>query len=148
MIESDSVPLDLWLRVLVQLRLPIAAIYSSGGKSVHALYRVDAETKAAWDQTAGEVKRRLVPVGACAGTFTAVRLTRLPGCFRGEKGRMQKLLYLNPEPEQKPIMKLDTHNILGLDAEANIAGESGEREHELQKREPASLWAPARRRPE
>jgi hypothetical protein len=33
-----------------------------------------------------------------------VRLTRLPGCRRGE--RLQKLLYLNPDPEPKAICTL------------------------------------------
>jgi hypothetical protein len=102
-IETDIVPLDLWLRILVQLHLPISAIYTSGGRSVHALYRIDASSKTEWDQVAAVVKRQLVPVGACSGTFTAVRLTRLPGCMRGETGQMQRLLYLSSNPQKRPI---------------------------------------------
>jgi hypothetical protein len=102
-IETDRAPLDLWLRMLVQIPLPIAAIYTSGKRSVHCLFRVNAETKDDWDVKAASVKRQLVPVGACAGTFTAVRLLRLPGCVREETGQLQKLLYLNPRPEPKPL---------------------------------------------
>jgi hypothetical protein len=107
-LESDEKHIsDLWLRALVQLRLPISAIYASGGKSVHALFRVDADTKAEWDSLVrhGEnsVMSQLVRIGADPGALKAVQLTRLPNCLRGETGRLQKLLYLNPEPEQKPI---------------------------------------------
>jgi hypothetical protein len=102
-IETDRAPLDLWLRMLVQIPLPIAAIYTSGKRSVHCLFRVDAETKDDWDVKAASIKRQLVPVGACAGTFSAVRLSRLPGCVREETGNLQKLLYLNPNPEPKPL---------------------------------------------
>jgi hypothetical protein len=40
-LESDCQPIEQWLRILVQLPLPIVSITSSGGKSVHALVRVD-----------------------------------------------------------------------------------------------------------
>ena len=36
---------ELWLKILVQLPIPIVAIYSSGKKSVHALIKVDARDK-------------------------------------------------------------------------------------------------------
>lgn len=49
MLESDVTPADLWLRALVQLPFPLVAAYTSGGRSVHALLRVNAESKAEWD---------------------------------------------------------------------------------------------------
>src|SRR5262245_1718258 len=45
-VESDQVSARDWLAVIVQMPLRIAAIYTSGGRSVHALVRVDAESKA------------------------------------------------------------------------------------------------------
>ncbi len=98
-IESDEAPEHLWLRMLVQLHLPIVAIYTSGGESVHALVRVDQPTKQAWDQYRDCIKNGLVELGADPGSLTAVRLTRLPGCMRNEPGKtgMQQLLYLNPQ---------------------------------------------------
>jgi hypothetical protein len=95
-IESDKAPEHLWLGMLVQLHIPIVAIYTSGGKSIHALVRVDQPSKEAWDQFRDSIKSRLVELGADPGSLTAVRLTRLPGCNRGETGQEQKLLYLNP----------------------------------------------------
>jgi hypothetical protein len=116
-LESDSAPLREWLGALVQLPLKIAAIYSSGGRSVHALVRVDAATKKHWD----DMKLRMAPGlrflilnGADKGVLSAVRLTRLPGCLREGKEKdgvytrfptpqMQKLLYVNPRPEARPL---------------------------------------------
>jgi hypothetical protein len=62
-LESDKAPADLWLRAVVLMRLPIVAIYTSGGRSIHVLYRVDAESKADWDAKVKPIKRALVPIG-------------------------------------------------------------------------------------
>jgi hypothetical protein len=103
-LESDEAPADLWLRFLTKLPLPIAAIYTSGGRSIHALVKVDGDSKDWWDR----YKKLLIPIlsllGADPAAITAVRLTRLPGCMRG--GRPQRLLYLdpNPDPAGVPIL--------------------------------------------
>jgi hypothetical protein len=92
--QAREVP-GLWMRFLAQLPLPILAIYSSGGYSLHALVRVDVETKADFDGLLRSHLKRILPVfGADPGAMTPVRLTRLPGCTRG--GREQRLIYLNP----------------------------------------------------
>src|SRR5262249_16808007 len=49
MLESDCLPVDQWLRILVQIRIPICSIVSSGEKSLHALGRIEAKSKADWD---------------------------------------------------------------------------------------------------
>jgi len=100
-LESDCQPSDQWLKILAQLPLPIVSITSSGGKSWHALVRVDSTSKSNWDQTIAEIKPRLINLGADPGALTAVRLTRLPNCYRGEC--FQELLYLNPRPSNQPI---------------------------------------------
>jgi hypothetical protein len=102
--ESDEADPKLWLKALVQWPLPIAAIYWSGKRSIHALVRVDADSKKEWDAIVKKhLKDKLVPFGACAGSLTGVRLTRLPGCMREETGKMQKLLYLDSDPDGEPI---------------------------------------------
>lgn len=131
-IESDEADTRQWLGALVQLPLRIAALYSSGGRSVHALVRVDARTKAEWDAEVAKMKEALAVLGADPKTLTAVRLTRLPGCWRHGKmveetqgahplrpqpkktqryerfssPKLQKLLYLNPRPELAPLADL------------------------------------------
>lgn len=128
-LESDCAPEDLWLRALVKMPCPIVAIYSSGGKSLHALVRIDAASKLQWDLwvrgrnqgTHGRVASLMslvCPLGADPNALTAVRLTRLPFCHReGTKApgkgyqrynepRMQELVYLNPMPlDKKPEWK-------------------------------------------
>lgn len=46
--EADDVDEAKWLSYLVQLDARISAIYSSGGRSIHALIRVDASSKEQW----------------------------------------------------------------------------------------------------
>ena len=93
----------LWLAALVQLPLKISAIYTSGGKSIHALVRLDASTKEDWDVMRDKIKPILVPLGADPAAMTAVRLSRLPQTLRGKSP--QRLLYLNPKPTEEPILK-------------------------------------------
>ena len=122
-LESDEAPPHIWLRILVQLSDPIVAVYTSGGKSYHALVRVDCKTKQEFDAKRLEYCTRLCALGADAAAITAVRLTRLPGALRYGSGegeahtpyldaagqpapRMQNLLYLNPAADSRSILEL------------------------------------------
>lgn len=105
-LESDKANPDHWLAALAQMPLPIAAIYTSGGKSIHALVRVDAGSKEDWDNQAAKLKPALVTLGADEKAISAVRLTRLPCCERVENAQMQTLLYLNGTPAETPICEL------------------------------------------
>jgi len=101
-LESDEADADDWLRCLIQMPLRIVSICESGGRSIHALVRVDAASKADWDGKVGGIKPVLITLGADRGALSAVRLTRLPQAKRGE--RVQRLLYLNPAPNGLPII--------------------------------------------
>ena len=117
-LESDEAPADVWLRALVQLPFPIVAAYTSGGRSVHALVRVNAESKAAWDAVRDDLTPIVCPLGADAGALSAVRLSRLPGCLRhGKRDRdgamqrydrphLQRLVWLNPAARAAPILDI------------------------------------------
>jgi hypothetical protein len=64
------------------------------------------------------LKPLLTRLGADRGVFSAVRLTRLPGCQRQgaldkdrnyrpyPEPRLQKVLFLNPQAEWKPVVTL------------------------------------------
>lgn len=103
-IESDEAPRDLWLRALARLPLPIAMITDSGGISIHSLVRIDAVTKQEWDQKVITIKPVLVTLGADPGVLNAIRLTRLPNCFRAAENSTQQLLYLDDDPDETPIL--------------------------------------------
>ena len=96
--------------------LPIVAIYTSGRRSIHALVRLNAESKAHWDGIAASLKPALTILGADPKAMSAVRLSRLPCCersgttdnhgiYRPFPGgpRLQRLLYLDPAPDPTPI---------------------------------------------
>lgn len=128
-LESDEADARDWLAAVVQLPLKIAAIYTSGSRSIHVLVRVDAANAADWDRQKASLLKGLVTLGADRGALSGVRLTRLPNCLRlGKdvasapaegvsentqpmkktyqpfpKPRLQKLLYLCREPAARPI---------------------------------------------
>jgi hypothetical protein len=105
-LESDVASRDQWIAYLCQLELPVLAIYSTAGRAPHGLIRIDAPSKNAWDRFVRPRIGELVRAGACRGSLTAVRLSRLPGCRREEKGAWQELLYLNPNALPGPICEL------------------------------------------
>lgn len=109
-LESDSADPEDWLRCLVQVPLRIVSICESGGRSIHALVRLDAESKVDWDAKIASIKPALITLGADPGALSAVRLTRLPQAMRG--GRRQRLLHLNPEGNGTPIRQLQTQQSL------------------------------------
>lgn len=142
-LESDDADPKEWVAAWVQLPLPIAAIYTSGGSSVHFLVRVDAETKAQFDQWRELAKRTLIPLGADKGCMSAVRLTRVPGTMREGKDdkatgkyvkfpkpKPQKLLFLDPSPSDAPLIeRAAVRDSLGPWArwvESTVAGEREE----------------------
>lgn len=45
LLESDTAPHELWLNVLVRMKIRVVAIMSSGGRSLHAVVRLDKETE-------------------------------------------------------------------------------------------------------
>ena len=102
-LESDKAAPEDWLRCLIQMPLRIVSICESGGRSIHALVRIDAASKEDWDAKVGAIKPVLVTLGADPGALSAVRLTRLPQAQRGE--RVQRLLYLNPAADGTPILR-------------------------------------------
>jgi hypothetical protein len=109
--ETDQADPQLWLKALVQLPLPISAIYSSGGKSIHTLVYVQADSKGEWDRVIRhELGPILICLGADPGALSAVRLTRLPNCRREQTGQIQELLYLDNDPDAVPIAQKSVAN--------------------------------------
>jgi hypothetical protein len=103
-LESDELSANDWLRVLVHSALPIAAIYTSGKRSIHALVKIEVASKSTWDAAKKTLISLVCPLGADPAALTAVRLSRLPGCLRGTE--LQRLLYLDPSASRSVIRLL------------------------------------------
>lgn len=97
LIECDEASLQDQWGAIVQSRLPIDCVISSGGKSLHAWIRVDATDKAEYDAIARRVydlleRHGIHPDPLCKN---AGRFSRLPGMMRGEQ--MQSLIALRED---------------------------------------------------
>jgi hypothetical protein len=104
-VESDAAPEDLWIKALVQIPLPIVAVTSSAGKSIHALINTGAQSLEDWRRAAEAIADIVIPLGADPATLnTPAQLTRIPGFYRASKNRWQDLLYLNPAADNTPII--------------------------------------------
>jgi hypothetical protein len=107
LIECDAVPVELQLSLLTKLPLPLAAILTSGGRSLHAWVRVDADSLEDYRATVARMLALLAKFGVDGKNKNPSRLSRLPGVVRriGAAGDgRQRLLYLNPEPAQRAIL--------------------------------------------
>ncbi len=106
LVECDSVPLDLQMSLLAKLPLPIAAILTSGGRSLHGWARVNADNAADYGKRWHGCWRCSASLALTAKTNPS-RMSRLPGVVRrigAEGDGRQRLLYLNPEPKQEAIL--------------------------------------------
>jgi len=103
LVESDKIKPNLWLTILKKLPLPIVSITLSGNESAHSIILINATSKEQWSERVRKLASLVVPLGACQGSLTAVRLTRLPFVERRDTGKTQTLLYLNPTPSPKPL---------------------------------------------
>ena len=95
--EFDGMSREDQLRFWWSINVPVCALIDSGGKSLHAWIRMDdIATTEMWTKLVeGEIFRRfLIPLGCDAACRNEARLSRLPGHFRTEKGRWQRILYL------------------------------------------------------
>lgn len=97
--EFDELPRDAQIRFWAGVDLPVCALIDSGGKSIHGWIRIDGITSAeAWTREVEETLFRfLVPLGVDKTCRNEARLSRLPGHYRTEKARWQRLLYLAPQ---------------------------------------------------
>ncbi len=95
LVESDTLPIPRQYAILREMELPIACLVHSGGKSLHAIVRVDAESKEEYRERVNFI----YDVGKRSGleldsqNRNPSRLSRLPGVTRN--GKPQYLLGTN-----------------------------------------------------
>ena len=96
-VEFDTMPREQQIQFWAGVKLPVVALLDSGGRSIHGWIRIDAANAAEWTRRVeGKLFDILTAVGADGACKNEARLSRMPGHFRAEKGRWQRLLYLDP----------------------------------------------------
>lgn len=90
--EADEMPIEDQKKLLINLRVPIAALVESGGKSIHAIVKIGASNRAEYEQRVAFLFSQLAKQNFIIDTANKnpSRLSRLPGAKRGEN--IQRLL--------------------------------------------------------
>ena len=87
LIESDKMPVPQQIAIIRELQLPVKMLVYSGGKSVHAIVKVDARNEKEYrqrvDKLYAECKKNQFIVDE--QNKNASRLSRLPGVWRGKE---------------------------------------------------------------
>ena len=94
LIECDTIPEEDQIAAYRRLNIPIAAMVLSGGKSVHAVVRIDAKDRAEYDERVRVLHEWCRQYGVPIDTANKnpSRMVRFPGVVRGQ--REQKLIGL------------------------------------------------------
>jgi len=94
LIEGDTLSREQQFACISKTGLPISVVIDSGGKSLHAWVRLDAETKEEWTRRAAIVRNIAIPLGFDEATMkNPGQLCRLPGARRGDN--IQRVVAIN-----------------------------------------------------
>lgn len=87
LVESDNLELEKQKALMEELQLPIAVMTYSGGKSIHAIVRVDAVNQQDYREKVDYLYKVCEKNGLSLDkqNKNASRMTRMPGVDRGEK---------------------------------------------------------------
>lgn len=87
LVESDNMDLESQNGLIRQLNLPVAVLLYSGGKSVHAIVRIEADDKKEYQERVNYLYDICKKNGMVIDTQNRnpSRLSRMPGCERGDK---------------------------------------------------------------
>lgn len=93
--ESDDLSIEDQKRLFINFKLPIATLTESGGKSVHALVKIDAKDEAEYSQRVQKLFDWLAKHNFVVdeNNKNPSRLSRLPGVMRD--GNLQRLIATN-----------------------------------------------------
>lgn len=95
LVESDSIPVERQNAIIRELELPVATLVYSGGKSIHAVVKVEAETMEEYRKRVNYLYDVCKKNGLEVDTQNrnAARLSRMPGVVRN--GKKQFLMATN-----------------------------------------------------
>jgi RecA-family ATPase len=95
LVEFDHIPKTEQYQLIIQSRIPCAAIVDSGGKSIHAIVKVDASDLRQAEQRASALMEHFKDYGVDTQCRDPSRLSRFVDVVREDTGGEQKLLALN-----------------------------------------------------
>lgn len=113
LIEHDDLSFEEQLALLASLRLPLAAIVDSGGRSLHGWIKVSQGSLKEYDKVVGGIYFLLNHFGFDSANKNVSRLARAPGFKRVDQSgavRQQTLLYLDPNPGESSIIDRMSNN--------------------------------------
>lgn len=86
LVESDNMPLEKQLSFFKALQLPVAALVYSGGKSIHGIVHIDADTYKEYQQRVDRLYKLCNKNGFTVDiqNKNPSRFSRFPGVFRGK----------------------------------------------------------------
>lgn len=99
LLECDGLPLKLQVSLVAAIPLPISAILTSGGRSLHAWVRLACGDQDEYRSATSEMFGVLGAYGFDTDNKNSSRLSRMPGVERkigAVSDSRQRLLYLNP----------------------------------------------------
>ena len=87
LVESDSMELSEQVELIKRMQLPVAVLMYSGGKSVHAIVKIEARSAVEYSQRVKQLYKVCADNGMTIDTQNKnpARLSRMPGCERGER---------------------------------------------------------------
>jgi len=87
LVESDTLAIEKQKALMEELQLPIAVMVSSGGKSIHAIVRIEAATEKEYRERVDYLYTVCAKNGLVIDTQNKnpSRLSRMPGVVRGDK---------------------------------------------------------------
>jgi RecA-family ATPase len=95
LIEFDSIPREHQYQIIQQSRIPCKVVTDSGGKSIHAIVKINARNLNEYRERVGMLMEHFREYGVDPKTKDPTRLSRLPGCVREDTDGEQKLLNLD-----------------------------------------------------
>jgi len=87
LVESDSMELSEQVELIKRMQLPVAVLMYSGGKSVHAIVKIEARSAVEYSQRVKQLYKVCADNGMTIDTQNKnpARLSRMPGCERGNR---------------------------------------------------------------
>lgn len=111
LIENDTIPIAEQWNLIVQSNIPCTGVIFSGGRSLHAIVRVDAKNREEYDQRCKILFDHFDAYSIDRLNHNPGRLTRLPNCKRGDSRQELLALKIGSESFSQWLIDRDIEGI-------------------------------------